>query len=45
MAPLPSVGPLGGAGKTVEADETEFARSRKTKRPAASAARRTILSS
>lgn len=34
MAPLPSVGPLGGAGKTVEADETELARSRKTKRPA-----------
>ena len=25
--------PLGGAGKTVEADETELARSRKTKRP------------
>jgi transposase-like protein len=34
MAPLPSQGPLGGAGKTVEADETELARSRKTKRPA-----------
>jgi transposase-like protein len=34
MAPLPSAGPLGGAGKTVEADETELARSRKTKRPA-----------
>jgi transposase-like protein len=26
--------PLGGSGKTVEADETELARSRKTKRPA-----------
>jgi hypothetical protein len=26
--------PIGGAGKTVEADETELARSRKTKRPA-----------
>lgn len=26
--------PLGGAGKTVEADETELSRSRKTKRPA-----------
>ena len=34
MAPLPSAGPLGGAGKVVEADETELARSRKTKRPA-----------
>jgi transposase-like protein len=34
MAPLPSAGPLGGSGKTVEADETELARSRKTKRPA-----------
>jgi transposase-like protein len=34
MAPDGSVGPLGGAGKTVEADETELARSRKTKRPA-----------
>jgi transposase-like protein len=34
MAPLASVGQLGGAGKTVEADETELARSRKTKRPA-----------
>jgi hypothetical protein len=28
-----SVEPMGGAGKTVEADETELARSRKTKRP------------
>src|SRR5437764_3035011 len=27
------VGPLGGAGMTVEADETELAKSRKTKRP------------
>ena len=34
MAPMPSQGPLGGAGKTVEADETELAKSRKTKRPA-----------
>jgi transposase-like protein len=34
MAPNGSVGPLGGAGKVVEADETELARSRKTKRPA-----------
>lgn len=34
MAPMPSAGPLGGAGKVVEADETELARSRKTKRPA-----------
>jgi hypothetical protein len=29
-----AVEPMGGAGKTVEADETELARSRKTKRPA-----------
>lgn len=29
-----AIEPLGGAGKTVEADETELARSRKTKRPA-----------
>lgn len=28
-----AVEPMGGAGKTVEADETELARSRKTKRP------------
>jgi transposase-like protein len=28
-----AAGPLGGAGKTVEADETELAKSRKTKRP------------
>jgi hypothetical protein len=34
MAPNGSLGPLGGAGKTVEMDETELARSRKTKRPA-----------
>jgi transposase-like protein len=33
MTPDSSVGPLGGEGKTVEADETEMARSRKTKRP------------
>jgi transposase-like protein len=32
MAPANS-GPLGGAGKTVEADETELARSRKTWKP------------
>jgi transposase-like protein len=34
MTPLAGTGPLGGAGKTVEADETELAKSRKTKRPA-----------
>jgi transposase-like protein len=34
MAPGGDIGPLGGAGKVVEADETELARSRKTKRPA-----------
>src|SRR5581483_10411670 len=34
MAPDANAGPLGGAGKTIEADETELARSRKTKRPA-----------
>jgi transposase-like protein len=34
MAPGGAIGPLGGAGKVVEADETELARSRKTKRPA-----------
>jgi len=33
MAPMPSIGAMGGSGKTVEADETELARSRKTKRP------------
>lgn len=32
MEPDVSIGPLGGAGKTVEADETELAPSRKTKR-------------
>jgi transposase-like protein len=34
MAPGGDIGPLGGSGKIVEADETELARSRKTKRPA-----------
>src|SRR5215472_15426204 len=34
MAPNGDIGPLGGAGKIVEADETELAHSRKTKRPA-----------
>ncbi len=34
MTPLPGVGPLGGAGKIVEADETALTNSRKTKRPA-----------
>jgi hypothetical protein len=34
MAPAGDVGPLGGAGKTIEADETEMGRSRKTRRPA-----------
>lgn len=34
MTPTPSAGPLGGAGRTVEADETELTRSRKSKRPA-----------
>jgi transposase-like protein len=34
MAPGGDLEPLGGAGKVVEADETELARSRKTKRPA-----------
>ena len=34
MAPGGSISPLGGAGKIVEADETELSRSRKTKRPA-----------
>jgi transposase-like protein len=33
MAPASDAGPLGGAGKIVEADETEFGRSRKTRRP------------
>ncbi|WP_315741836.1 MULTISPECIES: IS1595 family transposase [unclassified Bradyrhizobium] len=34
MAPGGDLEPLGGAGKVVEADETELARSRKTERPA-----------
>lgn len=34
MTPGGEIEQLGGAGKTVEADETELARSRKTKRPA-----------
>lgn len=34
MAPAANSDPLGGPGKTVEADETELARSRKTRRPA-----------
>lgn len=33
MTPDGSAGPLGGEGKVVEADETEIARSRKTKKP------------
>ncbi len=33
MAPSANSGPLGGSGKVVEADETELAKSRKTKRP------------
>jgi hypothetical protein len=33
MAPMPNPGPIGGAGKTVEADDTEMTVSRKTKRP------------
>jgi transposase-like protein len=33
MTPASNAGPLGGAGKIVEADETEFGRSRKTRRP------------
>lgn len=32
MTPLPGVGPLGGSGKIVEADETALTNSRKTKR-------------
>lgn len=42
MAPGGDLEPLGGAGKIVEADETELARSRKTKRPAGFRRRRTI---
>ncbi len=34
MSPALGEGPLGGSGKTVEADETELAKSRKTRRPA-----------
>jgi transposase-like protein len=34
MTPGPAAGPLGGAGKTVEADETAITYSRKTKKPA-----------
>lgn len=34
VTPTGVLGPLGGAGKIVEADETELARSRKTRRPA-----------
>ncbi len=34
MTPAANSGPLGGSGKTVEADETELGRSRKSKRPA-----------
>jgi transposase-like protein len=33
MGPAADAGPLGGAGKIVEADETEFGHSRKTRRP------------
>jgi transposase-like protein len=33
MAPGGDIGPLGGSGKTVFADETELARSKKTRRP------------
>jgi hypothetical protein len=33
MAPVANAGPLGGHGKTIEADDTEIARSRKTRRP------------
>jgi transposase-like protein len=33
LAPTADAGPLGGPGKTIEADETELARSRKTRRP------------
>jgi transposase-like protein len=32
MAPAPNTGPLGGEGKTIEADETALANSRKTRR-------------
>ena len=33
MAPAANSGPLGGPGKTIEADDTEMARSRKTRKP------------
>ena len=33
MAPPANSGPLGGAGKTIEADDTEIARSRHTRKP------------
>jgi hypothetical protein len=33
MAPAKDAGPLGGDGKTIEADETEMGRSRHTRRP------------
>ena len=39
MTPL-AKGPLGGSGVTVEADETELTKSRKTKRPAGASAQR-----
>src|ERR1700730_12694505 len=34
MAPDGDIGPLGGSGEVVEADESELSRSRKSKRPA-----------
>jgi hypothetical protein len=34
MAPASGAGPLGGPGKTIEADEMEMGRSKKTRRPA-----------
>jgi transposase-like protein len=33
MAPAANAGPLGGEGKTIEADETEMGKSRRTRRP------------
>jgi transposase-like protein len=33
MAPASDAGPLGGAGKTIEADDMEMGRSKKTRRP------------
>ena len=38
MAPVANAGPLGGEGKTVEADETYLAKSPKTRKPAGLAA-------